>query len=153
MSMSEKDFDAFVDSIQEKVFDEAQHAYGPKGFERWRNPKFCGKLADETCHGRMTGKCGDTIEMSLKIDNNQIVDGAYTTTGCASSSICSSFAVELALGRNVEEIFELDGEDVLAFIGKFPEDDSHCAFLAVNAIQDAVNNYLVERTKKEQAAK
>ncbi len=149
MRMSDKEFDDFVDNLQEKIFDEAREVYGEKGFDRWRNPKFCGKLDDETAHGRVTGSCGDTIDMSLKIENNKVVDGAYMTTGCASSGLCGSFAVELAVGRTIEEIFDLKGEDVLGVIGKFPEDDTHCAFLAVNSLQDAANAYMVQRTKEQ----
>ena len=149
MRMSDKEFDDFVDNLQEKIFAEARDAYGEKGFDRWRNPRYCGKLADETVSGRVTGSCGDTIDMSLRIENDRIVDGAYMTTGCASSGLCGSFAVELAIGKGVEEIFDLKGEDVLKAIGKFPEDDTHCAFLAVNSLQDAVNTYMVSKTKEQ----
>ena len=149
MRMSDEEFDDFVDNLQEKIFAEARDVYGEKGFDRWRNPKFCGKLEDETVSGRVTGSCGDTIEISLKIEADRIVDGAYTTTGCASSGLCGSFAVELAIGRSMEEVFDLKGEDVLQEIGKFPENDTHCAFLAVNSLQDAANTYMVQKNKEQ----
>ena len=148
MVMSDKDFDEFVDSLQDKIFTEAREAYGPKGFERWRNPKFCGSLSQPSCHARVTGTCGDTIEMWLRIDGDRVVEGGYFTTGCGSSSICGSFTVELALGRGVEEVFDLQGQDVLAHIGGLPDADSHCAYLAVEVLHEAVNGYLVEQARK-----
>ena len=44
--MNDAEFDAIVDRIQDEVFAEAKDALGEKGFERWRNPRFCGKIAD-----------------------------------------------------------------------------------------------------------
>ena len=38
---------------------------------------------------------------------------------------------------------EEQGEDVLAYIGKFPEAERHCAFLAVETLHEATNAYLV----------
>ena len=149
MAMTEKEFDAFVDNLQEQIFTEAEQAYGPKGFERWRNPRYCGSMEDADASARLTGTCGDTIEMFLKIEDGKIKDGAYTTTGCGSSGLCGSFAVELALGRSVEEAFDLQGADVLEHIGTFPEDDAHCAYLAVNTLQEALNAYMVKTTQEK----
>jgi nitrogen fixation protein NifU and related proteins len=143
MAMSEKEFDDYVDNLQEKVFAEAKEAYGAKGFDRWRNPKYHGRVENPDGYARVTGGCGDTIEMTLKIENENVVGGAFTTTGCASSGLCGSFAVEMAIGKTVESIFELKGQDVLDVIGTFPEDDAHCAFLAIETLHEAVNNYMV----------
>lgn len=151
MAMTEKEFEDYVDGLQAKVFEEARQAYGEKGFDRWRNPKYHGRLEDPDGQARVTGGCGDTIEMTLRIEEGRVVDGAFMTTGCASSGLCGSFAVELAIGRGVESVFDLEGQDVLDSIGTFPEDDSHCAFLAVETLQEAVNTYMVKKTgmKKE----
>lgn len=149
MAMTDKEFDAFVDNLQDKIFTEAEEAYGPKGFERWRNPKYCGQLADADTSARITGTCGDTIEMFLKIEDGRITDGSYTTTGCGSSGLCGSFTVELIIGKNLEDAFNLQGADVLQHIGTFPDDDSHCAFLAVETLQEALNSYMVKLTREE----
>lgn len=149
MAMSEKEFNDYVDNLQGEIFDEAKEAYGPKGFDRWRNPKYHGRLENPDGAARVTGGCGDTIEMTLRIEDEQIVDGAFTTTGCASSGLCGSFAVEMAIGKSVESVFEFEGQDVLDAIGTFPEDDSHCAFLAIETLQEAVNGYMVKATTNE----
>ena len=39
-------FDDFVNQLQEQIFDEAREAYGEKGFHRWRNPRFNGRMDD-----------------------------------------------------------------------------------------------------------
>lgn len=149
MTMTDKEFDAFVDNLQEKIFTEAEEAYGPKGFERWRNPCYCGRMEGADASARITGSCGDTIEVFLKIEEGTIKEGSYTTTGCGSSGLCGSFTVELALGKSVEEAFDLQGSDVLNHIGTFPDADAHCAYLAVDTLQEALNNYMVKTTRKK----
>ena len=42
--------DIFVNDLQEQIFDEALKAYGEKGFERWRNPRFNGKMKNHDAH-------------------------------------------------------------------------------------------------------
>jgi nitrogen fixation NifU-like protein len=38
--------DAFLDNLQNEIFEEARQALGEKGFHRWRNPKFGGRMED-----------------------------------------------------------------------------------------------------------
>jgi hypothetical protein len=47
-----------------------------------------------------------------------------------------------------EELFDLTGSDVLKAIGNFPQAEEHCAYLAVSALQDAINTFLINQTRK-----
>lgn len=147
--MTDDEFEEFISSLQGKAFAEALNAYGEKGFERWRNPRFHGRMANADGYGRITGVCGDTIEMFIQVEQGKVADASYSTTGCGSSAICSSFTAEFAIGKELEEVFELQGEEILDHIGTFPENETHCAFLAVNTLQEAVSSYLVKSVKKE----
>ncbi len=134
--------DEFLDNLQDQIFDEAREALGDKGFQRWRNPRYAGYMESPDAHGCVTGSCGDTMEIFFKIENNCVKAGSYVTSGCASSSISGSFAVELAQGKSLDELADITGEDVLKKIGRLPEDDQHCAFLAAQTIQDALTDYM-----------
>ncbi len=134
--------DQFLDDLQEQIFDEARGALGEKGFDRWRNPRFSGKIEKPDAHGRVLGTCGDTMEIFLKFKNNQVKEGSYMTDGCASSSVSGSFAVELTLGKTPDELADITGEDVLKAIGQLPEEEKHCASLAALTIQDALTDYM-----------
>jgi nitrogen fixation NifU-like protein len=134
--------DDFLDNLQEQIFDEAREALGEKGFDRWRNPKFAGKMENPDAHGRVVGTCGDTMEIFFKFENDRVKQGSYTTDGCGSSSVSGSFAVELSLGKSPDELADITGDDVLNAIGRLPEDDQHCASLAALTIQDAVSDYM-----------
>lgn len=134
MPMSDDAFDALVEQLQTKVFADARAAYGERGLERWRNPRFNGELEDFDAAGGLQGVCGDTIHLYLKFMDNRVEKASYTIDGCASSSLCGSFTAELAHGRDPEELLELEPEDVLNKIGTFPEGEKHCATLAIKAL-------------------
>jgi nitrogen fixation NifU-like protein len=104
--------------------------FGEAGFQRWRNPLYRGPLADADSHASVTGECGDTMEMFLKFENDRVCEAAYLTDGCGSSTVCGSFAAEMAHGRTPDELTDITGDAILARLGRFPEEDRHCAFLA-----------------------
>lgn len=148
MSMTDEAFEDFVAQLQNQAFADARAAYGEVGFERWRTPRFNGPLQDSDASGGLKGGCGDTIHIYLKFKDQRVDKASYTTDGCASSSLCGSFTAELAHGRNPEELLELEPEDVLNRIGTFPEGEKHCATLAIKALQEAVNNYMISVARK-----
>lgn len=143
------DFDCFVNNLQEEIFDEARAAYGEKGFDRWRNPRFNGSMAFPDGWARITGECGDTMEIFLKFENDIVTAATYVTDGCASSAICGSFAAELARGKDPDGLIDITGSTVLNAIGRLPEEEHHCARLAAGALQGALSDYMSRR----QAAK
>ncbi len=147
--MDDQEFDALINKIQDEVFSEARNALGEKGFDRWRNPKFCGVLENAQSHARMKGSCGDTMQMYLVVDDGRVKQISYMTDGCSSSSIAGSFTAELATGRTLTEVLDMTGADVLKEIGTFPETEEHCAYLAVGTLHEAVNAFMAAQVKEE----
>lgn len=145
--MNDKEFNVLVDAIQLEALDEARQTFGATGFDRWRNPKFRGKLHDPDGFYRLTGSCGDTMEMYIKVDSKsrRVQSVSYVTDGCGSSSVAGSFAAELATGKSFKEIQQLTGKDVINAIGKFPREEEHCAHLAIKTVQKALSSYLNSR--------
>ena len=140
--------DEFLDKLQEEIFDEAKQALGEKGFERWRAPKYNGRMENPDGLGRVTGECGDTMEIYLKFKDNQVVDASYFTNGCASSMVSGSFAAELTLGKAPEELTDITADHVLSAVGKLPDADILCTTLAARTIQAALDNYMGAIVKK-----
>ena len=143
-------FDTFVENLQEQIFNETKEAFGEAGFQRWRKPLYNGKMENPDAYARVTGGCGDSIELFLKFENNRVTDASYTTDGCGSSTVCGSFTAEMAIGKNPDELSEITGEAVLKKIGRFPKDDEHCAFLAAETLQEALNNYMIAGIRKSE---
>jgi len=143
--------DEFIDNLQHQIFEDAEQALGKKGFDRWRNPKWNGKIDNPDGYARVAGECGDTMEIYLKFENNRVSKASYFTDGCASSMVSGSFAAELTLGRDPDELADITAETVLSAIGRLPEKDLHCATLAARTVQEALTHYmsgLVKKTKE-----
>ncbi len=142
-------FDAFVENLQERIFDETREAFGETGFQRWRHPLYRGPMEAPDAHARVTGNCGDTMEIFLKFEDLRVSDAVYRTDGCGSSTVCGSFAAEMAIGKDPDELLTVTGEAILEKLGRFPEEDRHCAFLAADTLQEALNQYMLSRKKKK----
>ncbi len=147
--MDDQEFDALINKIQNEVFTEAKGALGEKGFDRWRNPKFCGVLEKPHSYALMKGSCGDTMQMYLLVEDDRIKQVSYVTDGCSSSSIAGSFTAEMAMGKTLTEVLDMTGGDVLHEIGTFPEAEEHCASLAVSTLHEAINTFMAAQVKAE----
>ncbi|MBT3310583.1 MAG: iron-sulfur cluster assembly scaffold protein [Desulfobacterales bacterium] len=141
--------DTFLDNLQEEIFDDAKEAFGEAGFERWRNPKYNGRMENFDTSACIKGECGDTMEMFLKFDGNCVKCASYITDGCASSTICGSITAEMSIGKDPDELTEITGDAVLKKIDRFPEEDRHCAFLASETLQEALRCYMMNGSKKK----
>jgi nitrogen fixation protein NifU and related proteins len=141
--------DNFVNSLQDRIFEETRAAYGELGFQRWRQPLYSGAMADADGHARLTGSCGDTMQLFLKFENAKVGAASFLTDGCGASTVCGSLAAELALGKTVDELAGITGDAILGILGVFPEEDRHCAFLAAQTLQEALGDYLRKQIHKQ----
>jgi nitrogen fixation NifU-like protein len=137
--------DEFVHELQEQIYEETRNAYGDNAYERWQNPLFMGGLEDPDGYARLHGVCGDTMEIFLKFEEDRVIEASFRTDGCGSSTVCGSFAAEMAMGKLTDEILEITGEAILERTGGLPETDQHCAFLASETLQEALNDYMIKQ--------
>ena len=138
-----KDFDDFVEGLQNQIFEETRAAYGDVAFQRWLKPLYIGNMDKPDGYGRVKGSCGDTMQIFLKFENEKVKEASFLTDGCGSSTVCGSFAAEMALGKSPDEILDITGESILKKVGGLPEEDKHCAFLSADALQEALNDYMI----------
>ena len=140
--------DDFARKLQQQIFEEAKEAFGTAAFQRWHNPLYMGTMQDPDGHARVHGKCGDTMEIFLKFDGEQVQEALFQTDGCGSSIACASFAAELARGKTPDQILEISGDSILKELGGLPMDQQHCAFLAAETLQTALHDYMMRQNKK-----
>lgn len=89
-----------------------------------------------------TGKCGDSMKISLRFNDNRVVDAKYWTNGCRSSNECGAAATRLALNKTPEEIVDIDYRAIHNEVGGLPEEDWHCATLAAGVLQESLRMYM-----------
>ncbi|EFL49393.1 nitrogen-fixing NifU domain protein [Solidesulfovibrio fructosivorans JJ]] len=131
------------------VFEEEQQAalierFGEKGFQIWHDAPNRTRLAEPTAVGRVKGSCGDTIVIALGIEDETIVATDFDTDGCASSQIAAATAARLAKGLSLDEAVDIDEAAIVAAVGRFPDDDRHCAYLAAAAVREAVHHWMIQ---------
>jgi nitrogen fixation NifU-like protein len=106
-----------------------------------RFPKNIGSLDNPSGKGAAVGKCGDSIEVSLRIEREAITEIKVLPRGCVYTLVCASAMSELAKGRHVDHALNLEPLEVATALGGLPEDHLHCARLAVNTLGEAIADY------------
>ncbi len=142
------ELDDFVQDLQGQIYEETREAYGDVAFERWMNPRYMGVMDNPDGYGCVTGSCGDTMQIFLKFENDKVKEASFLTDGCGSSAVCGSFAAELSLGKSPDELADISGETILKILGGLPKEDEHCAYLAGETLQEALNEYMIKQRSK-----
>ena len=137
--------DDFLKELQDKIFDDTIRDYGQKAFDRWRNPLHMRPMENPDGYGRITGPCGDTMEIFLRFEKGKVSEASFQTDGCGPSIVCGSLAAELALEKKPDEVRKITNEKILETIGGLPEESQHCALLAANTLREAVDNYTKQK--------
>ena len=116
--------------------------YNEKVMEVFRNPKNVGEIENPDGRGTVgNASCGDIMQISLKIENNIIVDAKFKTFGCAAAIATSSTATEMVKGMTVEQALEVTNKKVVETLGGLPSQKLHCSVLAEEAIKKAIEDY------------
>ena len=122
--------------------------YSDKVMDHFMNPRNVGEL--ETASGvGMVGnaKCGDIMQMSLKIENDIIVDAKFKTFGCGAAIATSSMATELVIGKTIDEALAFTNSAVVEALDGLPPVKMHCSLLAEEAIKSALSDYYTKTGK------
>jgi nitrogen fixation NifU-like protein len=141
------DFDKAVEEMQASIIEEARKVYSEKVIERWLYPTYMGEIEGPQGSGKVTGPCGDTMHIFLRIENGRIADARFLTDGCATTIAAGCMACELAIGKKYNEALRIGKEVILEELGGLPEESIHCALLASNTLRKAVTDYLTSRNE------
>ncbi|MBW1681097.1 MAG: iron-sulfur cluster assembly scaffold protein [Deltaproteobacteria bacterium] len=143
------DLDALVRELQDRINEETRAVYGDVAFERWQNLIHRGAIDHPDGFARLTGTCGDTMEIYLKFKDEQVEQASFLTDGCGASAVCGSFAAEMAHGKTPDELVEITAETILQRLGGLPKEEEHCARLAAETLQEALNYYMTRQREKD----
>ena len=117
--------------------------YSSKVMEHLMNPKNVGELADANAVGMVgNAKCGDIMQMFMKIDENEVIqEVTFKTFGCGAAIATSSMATELIKGKTIDEALLLTNKAVIEALDGLPPAKVHCSVLAEEAVKAAINDY------------
>lgn len=133
------------DELEELVSAEMRKLYSQTTIDHAMNPRNLGDMEDADGFAKVTGSCGDSIEIWLRVNNGTIADATFMTDGCGTSIASGSMVTELAKGRTTPEARRISRQDILNALGGLPEESEHCALLAANTLKAAIRDYLAMR--------
>lgn len=129
--------------------------------EHSRNTKNKRELPCATCKERgHNPSCGDDITLELQLEDERVVDAAFTGVGCAISQASTSMMIDLIKGKTTNEVAQLT-DTFLAMIRQELDNDASlrdlgeavalkgisqmparvkCAVLAWHTLQEAIKN-------------
>ena len=92
-----------LDELQELIIADARKVYSDTVIDHAMNPRNVGNMQGADGFARMTGPCGDTMEIWLKVKNGTIANATFMTDGCGTSIASGSIATELAKGKSLSK--------------------------------------------------
>ncbi|MBW2631725.1 MAG: iron-sulfur cluster assembly scaffold protein [Deltaproteobacteria bacterium] len=120
------------------VYEKAMEIYSEALIEHGTNPHNYGAIDHPDGYAKITGVCGDTVEMFLRIKGEKIEESKFNTDGCMFSIAACSVAAEMAEGKTVPACIGISQSAILGHLEKMPKDHEHCALLAAMTMQKAL---------------
>ena len=125
--------------------------YSEKVMEMFRNPKNMGEIENPDGVGRVGNpKCGDLMELYIKVENDIITDVKFKTFGCAAAIATSSMITEMAVGKTLDEAMKITRQDVADELEGLPPVKMHCSNLAADALQAAIEDYRKKKAESKE---
>lgn len=123
--------------------------YNQKVLDAFANPQNVGVIENADGEGMVgNATCGDIMKITLKIENDVIVDAKFQTFGCAAAIATSSTATQMIIGMTVDEALQVTNAKVVEYLEGLPPQKIHCSVLAEEAIKKAIEDYRAKQQNK-----
>jgi nitrogen fixation NifU-like protein len=115
--------------------------YSDKAITFFLNKKNMGILPDADQVTELTGFCGDTMRIYLKLEDGRITDAKIQVLGCPGAIASAMAAMELIRGKTIEEVMEIKDRDIFRMLEEIPDQKQHCIRLTNKTIKKAIEEY------------
>ncbi len=119
----------------EKVLD---HYTKPRNVGIVENPDGVGVVGNPAC--------GDVMKLTIRVENDVIVDAKFKTFGCGAAIATSSMVTEMVKGKSIAEALQISNQGVMEALGGLPKIKRHCSVLAEEALKAAIEDYYKRRS-------
>ncbi|MFA7533907.1 MAG: iron-sulfur cluster assembly scaffold protein [Tissierellaceae bacterium] len=121
--------------------------YSMKVIEHFMSPRNVGSMTEPDGEGTYGDlKCGDSLTVYLKVEDETIKDISFLVFGCTASIATSSMITEMAKGKTIDEAMAITEKELIDALDGLPQSKLHCSVLGVKGLRAAINNY---KEKKE----
>jgi nitrogen fixation NifU-like protein len=140
------DSERLLEEIRRQLMEQARAIYSPQVVEHAFNPRNLGRIEWPDACQSVTGPCGDTMEMYLRLDGiatgeERIKEITFMADGCGTTLACGSMLTSMVQGMSLEEAGQIEPEDLLDALGGLPEGSAHCALLGVTTLREAIAHW------------
>jgi len=134
--------DAFINipAIHIGSHKPGNRSFSAKARQLIESPESLGSLENPDARGFVRGRCGDSMQIDLRLTGDIIQEARYTTDGCGATIACGGMIARLARAKTLAEAQRIMPEDLISALDGLPEDHEHCAELAVNTLRQAIQN-------------
>ena len=124
--------------------------YTEQVMDHFMNPRNVGEVENPSGVGTVgNAKCGDIMQISIKVENNVIVDVKFKTFGCGAAIATSSRATEMVKGKTIDEALQITHKMGTDSLGGLPPVKLHCSVLAEEALHAAIADYKAKQEAGE----
>lgn len=110
--------------------------------DHFQSPRNVGDMANADGTGIVkNATCGDIMQMSIKVEDDVIVDAKFKTFGCGAAIAASSIITEKIRGKRINEALKISDETATEIVNQLPQEKFPCFTLAANALKLAVDEY------------
>jgi len=113
--------------------------YSAQILDHFQNPRGVGDLENAKVLVEVQNPaCGDVLRLSLRIEEDRIVEARYRAKGCVPAIACGSKLVEMISGRSLTDAYSLVREQIAEELGGLPQASQHASALAIDALHAAL---------------
>ena len=98
------------------------------------------RITNPDGYGKRTGECGDTIEFFLMEKEGRLETVSYDIDGCSNTNACSNTIVTMAMGKTIDQAWDITEQQIIAYLKTLPAHETHCAELAIGAFYLALKD-------------
>jgi nitrogen fixation NifU-like protein len=142
MADNQKAGDGALDQYWAFLKETYRQKYSEVAADHMVFPRNSGELPNHSCFGIVNDDKDETLAIWLKMENGRVSDASFSGDECITCTACASAVTELAIGKTIAEVLTITSQEVIDSLQGLPEEDQHCANLAVDTIKTAINDYL-----------
>lgn len=127
-----------LNNIHEMLSDSG---YSEKAISYFLEKPNMGTLPEPDQVTEMTGPCGDTMKVYLKLHEGRIEDAKFQVLGCPGAVASAMALADLIKGESLENALHIKDRDIFRCLVEIPDEKQDCIRLAVKTLEKAIHEY------------